>query len=128
MPKLARIIKLYTCDFKCGHKADLKYKITHHEEICFCNPKNKSCRICENCEVSAHNMYCNKKKLYIINLEKPHKVYNFNDETIWEKKHLNYLSDIIFNEEKYNEICKHNSNMPFPTKNCEYFILSKKKF
>lgn len=125
MPKLARIIELYTCDFKCGHKADIKYKILKHESICFCNPINKACRICKYCESSKSDLKCNKLKLFIMNKES-NRVYDFDNALVW----TDYPQNISFliSKEELMEIEKHNSNRPFPTKNCQYFINDNKKF
>lgn len=129
MPKLVRTIRYYTCDFKCGKKASRLLYMQEHEENCFCNPINKSCRICKYAFIDKNNdkaMCCNKLKLYTFPNEKHNKVYSFDGEIIWEKKHLDDLSEIVFDEAKYEEILKNNSNRPFPTKNCEHFIFSKK--
>ena len=65
MSKLVRTVDYYTCDFKCGHKADVKWKIETHEDNCFCNPRNRACRICSNCEIKDGFMICNHFNLQL---------------------------------------------------------------
>lgn len=126
MPKLVRVIEYYTCDFKCGTKAKEKWKMIDHEKICFCNPKNKACRICQFCNVKDGEMWCNKLGLHIKADEKNHKVYDNNDCLVWEFKGIT-TEECIFQGVEYLEKVN-NKNRPFPTKNCPYFILSKKRY
>jgi len=130
MPVHVRTIELYTCQFRCGHKADVEYKILNHEENCYCNPANKSCRICTNCKIEGGFLKCDVKKLYFkISKKNPDadtKVYNKNKEVVWEIMHIS-IDDYLDNE-KLKEKENNNNNRPFPTKSCEHFVLGKKVF
>jgi hypothetical protein len=42
-------VKKYTCDFKCGARAvGDKGRMSAHENGCWSNPKNKTCKTCDN--------------------------------------------------------------------------------
>lgn len=46
---MARPIVKYLCDFKCGKKASAsKGLVESHEEKCWKNPTNKTCKTCKN--------------------------------------------------------------------------------
>ena len=48
---MARQIKAYGCDFKCGTKVLMSKKAMEaHEVICFYNPERKACVSCANFE------------------------------------------------------------------------------
>jgi len=48
---MARQIKAYGCDFKCGTKVLMSKKAMEaHEVICFYNPERKACVSCDNFE------------------------------------------------------------------------------
>jgi len=127
MPTHVRTIELYTCDFKCGHKAEEKYKLLNHEEKCHCNPLNKACRVCANCAIDHGFMICNLKDLYFkITKLSDKKVYDKDMSVVWEVKEFpKYQMD---NWEECEKIEKHNQSRPFPTKNCNEFKLGKKIF
>ncbi len=39
----------YLCQFKCFHKAvNDKIKMKHHENVCWNNPENKTCKTCKS--------------------------------------------------------------------------------
>jgi hypothetical protein len=128
MPIYNKTIKYYTCKFKCGHKSEPKHLMKAHEEKCFCNPKNKSCRICKNCQSGQHEMTCNEFGLYIINLENPKKVYDINGNIVWEIKDFPYEPLLYSNAKEFELIHKHNNSRPFPLTGCRKFILDKKQF
>lgn len=133
MPKLARILEFYTCDYKCGTKAKSKEKMIAHEKICFCNPKNKSCRICENCLSSHDKMTCQKLNLYIYNKEKAEKVYDCTtNNVVWKHKSIvdkaNNVWDLNIEDYLKNIDRSPKTDRPFPTTNCEHFVLAKKRF
>lgn len=73
-------------------------------------------------------MSCNELKLSIINHEKPHKVYDFDDKVVWEEKQYPEEAWNYNNQSEFDEISKHNKSRPFPTKNCAHFVLGKKRF
>lgn len=126
MPKHVRTIELYTCDFKCGHKAAPKYSIQNHEERCYCNPDNKACRICSNCSIEDKFMVCKfhkfRYKIEKRNVDSDGKVYDDDMNVLWEI--LPMSPDISWSD--LNDVIRHNENRLFPRKNCENFILGKK--
>lgn len=131
MPTHVRTIELYTCDFKCGHKAAEEYKILNHEEKCYCNPLNKACRICVNCGFEKGFLVCKEKGLYFKvskrkETDADKKVYDKDMNVLWEIKP--FPENWQENYEECEKIEKHNANRPFPTKVCESFKLGKKIF
>lgn len=131
MPVHARTIELYTCEYKCGHKADFQHKIVNHEEKCYCNPENKACRICENCKFEDGFLSCKIKELYFKvekNSSSENKVYDKDKHIVWEMRNFPESIYSAGDWSEWNEIDEHNKNRPFPTKNCEHFVLGKKVF
>lgn len=130
MPKLVRTISYYTCDYKCGRKAGTEYAISEHEKTCYCNPENKSCRICLNCSFEKGFLVCKEKGFYYKvakrSVDSDRKVYDKDNNVVWKEIKLSgfELNTIIM--DSLNEIEAHNSSRPFPTKNCEDFKLGKK--
>ena len=132
MPILVRTISYYTCKYKCGTKAAPEYTIFEHEKKCYCNPENKSCRICLNCSFEKGFLVCNEKNLYYKvgkrALDSDTKVYDKDNNIVWEKRELSESELNDLQMDKYNEIQAHNSTRPFPTKNCSEFKLGKKVY
>jgi hypothetical protein len=132
MPKHVRTIELFTCEYKCGHKADVEYKILDHEEKCYCNPENKSCRICANCSLKNGFMICNLKGFYYkVEKKKPDsdsKVYDKEMNVVWEVKPFPERAYTRFDWDEWNAIEEHNKNRPFPTTKCKDFKLGKKLY
>jgi hypothetical protein len=124
MPKHIRTIEHYTCDFKCGHKADVFNKIEDHEKKCFCNPANKACRICANYKVDTYSVSCSLYGYYVINTDSKDKTFNKQGHIAWERKHITDVESMSH----YNEIQEYNKNRPFPRTKCEHFKLDKKKY
>tara|TARA_R110000787_G_scaffold140618_2_gene254145 strand:- start:513 stop:788 length:276 start_codon:yes stop_codon:yes gene_type:complete len=49
---MAREVKAYGCDFKCGRKVVMSKKsMTDHESRCFHNPEKKACVTCAHFEL-----------------------------------------------------------------------------
>lgn len=113
MPIYKRTVEYYTCEYKCGIKAMEKLKMADHEERCFCNPKNKACRICVNYKADGEIVACEIIKLYMLNEDKTI-VYNLNGSTAWNDN-VNHFATPL-------------TKRPFPTLNCPHFILDKKAY
>lgn len=83
----------------------------HEKELCFCNPKNKACRLCKHFEREnidySQQIRC-KIKDFAYEIRDKGKVY-----------------DYTFSIEKWDEQ-NIMLNRPFPTKNCDCFELKKK--
>lgn len=46
---MAKIVQRYACDFDCGRRATVSKKaMERHEDICWKNPANKTCKTCKH--------------------------------------------------------------------------------
>jgi hypothetical protein len=131
MPKYLKTIDYFTCEFKCGHKADVEDKIANHEKKCYCNPENKACRICNNCSFGNGMLHCKVKGLYFKvekrKIDSDTKVYDQNMNPMWEIREYPEIYDAMDGVE-WTEVDEHNKNRPFPKKNCEEFEKGKKVY
>ncbi len=128
MPKFKESISYYTCEFKCGTGKMRLTNMQRHEKKCYCNPVNKACRICANCSFSQDALICKAKKLlYFTRQNEDQEVLNLDDESrVWIRKDI--PNDPYFGLDKEIEAMEHNKTRPFPTVNCDLFVLGKKVY
>lgn len=110
MPIFKKTLDFYTCKFKCHAPAMVLWKMEKHEDRCFCNPDNKSCRVCKFCKRELDDLVCEKHSFSFNRVNNNVNDYN-TGETLW-----------VADNDPFNPIPR-----PFPRSKCPDFVYNGKK-